>query len=300
MTMPYHRGERLVQERAGAVRQADHTARVVRPTIPDAAAMFLADQPMFILAAIDHDDRLWVTQISGPPGLVRVIGESTILVTALPAPDDPVTRILRGGGPVRVGTIAIELESRRRLRLNGSAELTEDGVRIRAEQVIANCPKYIQSRRPVSLSGQPAGPANRAARLSADLAERVTAADTFFVATADDEGNADASHRGGNPGFVEVISPTELRWPDYAGNSMFLTLGNLEVNPRAGLLLPHWETGGLLRLTGTAEVDWDPVHATSFPGAQRLIEFHIDEVVDTSHASPLRWSEPEYSRFNRS
>jgi uncharacterized protein len=138
--------------------------------------------------------------------------------------------------------------------------------------------------------------------LSRELSPRqrqlVTEADTFFITTADRAGNADASHRGGSQGFVQVLSPTLLRWPDYVGNAMFNTRGNLEVNPAAGLLFPDWRTGATLQLTGTARTDWEPSHAAAVPGAQRLVEFSVTDVVEIPGASPLRRGSPELSRFN--
>jgi predicted pyridoxine 5'-phosphate oxidase superfamily flavin-nucleotide-binding protein len=68
-------------------------------------------------------------------------------------------------------------------------------------------------------------------------------ADTFFIASSHRDGGADASHRGGNPGFVHVLNETKLIWPDYSGNGMFQTLGNLAIDPRAGLLFMDFESG---------------------------------------------------------
>jgi hypothetical protein len=123
-----------------------------------------------------------------------------------------------------------------------------------------------------------------------DQRKFIEGADTFFLATVHAHG-ADASHRGGNPGFVRVDSPGELRWRDYPGNSMFLTLGNLAVDPRAGLLFLGWESGAALQLTGTARTEFTE-------DGERTVRFTLTEVVETSAASPLRWSAPEYSPAN--
>ncbi|MYR93484.1 MULTISPECIES: pyridoxamine 5'-phosphate oxidase family protein [unclassified Streptomyces] len=201
--------------------------------------------------------------------------------------------------PVAIGMIGIEPATRRRMRMNGRAVRDGDGLRVELDQVISNCPKYIQKRdhRP-----DPATPLPRTAvdstELSPEQQRTLRAADTFFVATASDRGDADASHRGGNPGFVQVLSPRLLRWPDYAGNAMFLTLGNLELNPAAGLLVPDWETGTSLHLTGSARTVWDEEEVARTPGAQRIVEFEIAAVREIAAASPLRWTEPAYSRFN--
>jgi Pyridoxamine 5'-phosphate oxidase len=95
-----------------------------------------------------------------------------------------------------------------------------------------------------------------------------------------------------------VLGPRKLMWPDYVGNSMYMTLGNLELTPAAGLLFLDWEHGHTLRLTGQARVDWDPDRAAAVPGALRLIELDIHRVVQSDHVSPLRWSFGEYFRHN--
>jgi len=102
---------------------------------------------------------------------------------------------------------------------------------------------------------------------------------------------ADASHRGGNPGFVHATSPHELSWRDYPGNSMFLTLGNLAADARAGLLFLDWTSGTALQLSGRARTEFDAQ-------GERTVRFTVEGVVETPGASPLRWTAPEYSPAN--
>jgi predicted pyridoxine 5'-phosphate oxidase superfamily flavin-nucleotide-binding protein len=291
----YHRGELAAQQKAGLLDEAARLSAIVGTTITVAAGAFLAAQPMLVVGAADGADDVWATLLTGEPGFITITGPSTITVAAAPPAGDPLHRTL--GGPARIGMIVIEPGTRRRIRMNGVARPTADGLRIDLEQVYPNCPKYIQQRVPSRTPATPGTP-QLGSRLSAEEMGFVSATDTFFVATADLDGNADASHRGGNPGFLRALSPTHLRWPDYQGNSMFTTFGNLEVNPRAGLLLPDWSTGTLLHLTGTATVDWDPAHAGTVPGAERLVDFTVERVIRIDNASPLRWSDPQLSRFN--
>ena len=120
---------------------------------------------------------------------------------------------------------------------------------------------------------------------------------TFFIATGhrDPEESAtngmDASHRGGDPGFVAVEDPHTLSIPDYAGNNHYNTLGNLLLDPRAGLLFLDFEGGHTLQLTGRVELLWQPDAATlaRFPGARRLLRFHLDEAVELESALPIRF-----------
>ncbi|WP_340558557.1 pyridoxamine 5'-phosphate oxidase family protein [Streptomyces sp. GSL17-111] len=305
----YHRGEAAAQQRAGLTGQAALSLAAIGTEVPPVAERFLEQQPMIVVGAADGDGRLWASPLTGAPGFLTVPAPGSLSVDALPLAEDPLAEVLtdparRGPDAVPVGMIALEPATRRRMRVNGRAEARPGGLRVALDQVIANCPKYLQKRTHRLLD-----PAERKA---ADTGRRVThgtaltdaqqrtvkLADTFFVATASDRGDADASHRGGRPGFVRVLGPTLLRWPDYVGNAMLLTLGNLEVNPAAGLLFPGWEDGSALHLSGTARTVWDAAGSADVPGAQRMVEFSVTQVREITAASPLRWSDPEYSRFN--
>jgi hypothetical protein len=81
---------------------------------------------------------------------------------------------------------------------------------------------------------------------------------------------------------------------------MYMTLGNLDLDPRCGLLFLDWEHGRALHLSGRARIDWDAERAATVPGAQRMIDFDVDEVLDVEGTIPLRWSFGDYSRFNPS
>ncbi|GAA2470253.1 pyridoxamine 5'-phosphate oxidase family protein [Streptomyces thermolineatus] len=299
MTGPYHRGEREAHRRAGLGEEAEVSGRAIRDTVPPVAAAFLTTQRLLVAGAADSRGDVWATLLTGPAGFLRAPDERTLEIGARTAPDDPLASTL--AGPARVGMLAIEADTRRRMRMNGHARPDGDGLRVALDQVVANCPKYIQKRTPpeADAPGPHGGPARvrTGDRLTPEQQRLLAGADTFFVATADEDGHADASHRGGNPGFLQVLAPDRLRWPDYTGNAMLLTLGNLLVNPRAGLVVPDYATGSTLHLTGTAHTTWDP-GAAGIPGAQRLVDFTVTGVVELAGTLPAGWSPPAYSRFN--
>ena len=94
----------------------------------------------------------------------------------------------------------------------------------------------------------------------------------FFLATADSEARPDCSFKGGPPGFAQVVAPEELIFPDYDGNGMFKSLGNIAVNPHVGLLfISMGEQPRRLRVNGEAEVLRDDPRMASIPGAQLLV-----------------------------
>ncbi|MFD3703035.1 pyridoxamine 5'-phosphate oxidase family protein [Nocardia sp. NPDC058658] len=291
----FHSGEQAVQQRMGQAEVAARVGRSIRAEIPAVAASFLAEQSMVVLGAADPAGRLWAGPLTGPAGFVHAVDAMTVDIDTRPDDADPLAVALTGD--VEVGLIALQPQRRRRMRVNGTSAMRDGGLRITAEQVYANCPKYISRRqiREVSTPGSP-GPVRRGAALSASAVEMIAAADTFFIATSDVDGHADASHRGGNPGFLQVLSPTHLRWPDYRGNSMFMTLGNLVVQPRCGLLVADWSTGALLQITGRAELVWDTAVFTA--GAQCAVDFTVEEVIERPGALAVRWGPPELSPNN--
>ncbi|MFE4656561.1 pyridoxamine 5'-phosphate oxidase family protein [Streptomyces hydrogenans] len=289
MTTAYHHGSLAVQARLGVQQAAAHIAPSINPGIRPVAAAFLEAQPMLVLGAAAPDGRVWASLLTGEPGFARATGPHAVSVAGGLAPHDPLAEALATG--TAVGTIALDPRTRRRMRLNGTARPSARGLLIEAEQVFANCPKYLQKRE--LYGSDPAGPGTAAPRTGDALTEAqlaaVRAADTFFVATTGPDG-ADASHRGGNPGFVHAEGPRELLWRDYPGNAMFLTLGNLETDGRAGLLFLDWESGTTLQLSGRAK--------TVYRLEERFVRFRVDSVVETPAASPLRWSAPAYSPAN--
>jgi predicted pyridoxine 5'-phosphate oxidase superfamily flavin-nucleotide-binding protein len=252
---------------------------------------------MVVVGSTGADGRVWASLLTGEPGFLWVIDERTLRIDASPIPGDPLDENSKPG--MDVGLISIDLSSRRRMRLNGKAERRPEGLYVYAEQVYGNCPKYIQAREPRAASGSTSaepGTARRAETLTVDQRRLISSSDTFFVATVHPEGGADSSHRGGLPGFVRFLDEDTLAFPDYSGNNMFNTLGNIDANPNTGLLFLNFERGDTLQLSGEACVIWDPARSAEFAGAQRVVEFSIEEIVENT--VPLRWRFAAYSPFN--
>lgn len=118
----------------------------------------------------------------------------------------------------------------------------------------------------------------RSDRLADDVARFVEARDMFFISTTDADGFPECSYKGGDPGFVRVLDEHTLVFPVYDGNGMFLTLGNLAVQPRVGLLFVDFETGNRLRVNGEASVLFDDALVASYPGALCVVRVHARAV----------------------
>ena len=294
---PWHAGEKTLQEKVGvAERMEAFGQKVIRDYMPDQHRSFYHQLPFMVAASVDVLGRPWATLLEGPEGFVSSPDPRVLTIdTTLPA-DDPATPGLVAGQAV--GLLGIELHSRRRNRINGQIRQAVEGqLQVRVEQSFGNCPQYIQLRDYTRVA-EPAQARVDATTLDATCVSMIQAADTFFVASYVEQGDGqravDVSHRGGRPGFVKVEG-NRLIIPDYAGNLHFNTLGNLLVNPRAGLLFIDFRNGNVLQLCGRAEVLLDSPAIQAFEGAERLWTLEVEQAVWRPAAVSLRWAFKEYA-----
>jgi uncharacterized protein len=121
--------------------------------------------------------------------------------------------------------------------------------------------------------------------------------DMFFLATADEHGRPTCSYKGGDPGFVRVLDERTLAFPAYDGNGMFLSAGNVLVNPEVGLLFVSFPRGRRLRLQGTASISLEDPLAASWPGALFAVRVRAREVFPNCPRYIHRYELVERSRF---
>jgi uncharacterized protein len=296
-TPAFHTGERALQARAGSLeRLAEVGSRVIRSTMPDQHRIFFAQLPFIVTGSVDGAGQPWASVLAGPPGFLSAPAADRLQISARPGAGDPLGEALVAGAPV--GLLGIEPHTRRRNRANGRIATTDDqGFAVQVMQSFGNCPKYIRARQAEFMADWPAPEGIRRAPGLDDADRRlIAAADTFFIASAhpaaaddaDPAHGVDVSHRGGQPGFVRVDGYT-LTIPDLAGNAYFNTLGNLQVNARAGLLFIDFASGDLLWLAAATEIIHDGAELATFAGAQRLLRLRVREVRRQAAALPLRW-----------
>jgi hypothetical protein len=292
---PFHAGEQDVQERLGVRDIEDWASKVVRDFMPEEHRAFYTSLPFLVVAARDDRARSWVTILSGPEGFITSPDAKLLALNASPVRGDALEDAFVPGADI--GILGIELATRRRNRVNGQV-VTENSlakIAISVQQTFGNCPQYIREREWRRVEGEPAAAPAKSNSLTTLQRDWIASADTFFIASgyrAQGESAAfgmDASHRGGDRGFIRVDSENRLVFPDYAGNNHFNTIGNLVLDPRAGLLFVDFETGSLLQVTGRASIDWDSEAVVRIPGARRLVTIDIDEVIELPTALALRW-----------
>lgn len=310
-TSTFHRGEIAMQIRAGVRESARRVGGIVGETIPEAFADFLGDVRVVGIGAQDTQGRLWATLLTGPAGFVTARGpedaRDRLLVGAVPAAADALATRLSSpawiGAPV--GVTAMDPATRRRVRVNGllaRPSADSPGFAIEVREAYGNCPKYITAR-VAPEAGAPrvaatAAESRASSTLDAGQIALVQRVDMLFLATIGPDQRADASHRGGRPGFVHVRDEAHLVIPDYSGNRMFNSLGNLLVDPRIGLVFPDFQQGALLQVSGRADVNDDPQARARFPGAERVLDITIEQVNEVPGALPAHWRLLGYSPFD--
>jgi len=301
---PFHPGERAVQERLGVRDRIEKMGQnIIRDFMPEPHREFFEALPFVIVGSADAGGDLWASLLIGAPGFVHAPTPRSLRLHAEPLPKDPLLGNLRAGAAL--GLLGIELSTRRRNRLNGTVARVEgESVEVSVDQSFGNCKQYIQARSGgFAASAERRAPATEGAALSPSALELLARTDTAFIATSSSDvarrgsEGLDVSHRGGLPGFIRtetVAGVTRLTLPDYYGNFMFNTFGNLEVNPRAGFLALDFASGAVLSLTGSARVIWEGPEVAAVPGAERLLTFDVRRGLSWQGVlrdwSPARWA----------
>ncbi|MEN7548810.1 pyridoxamine 5'-phosphate oxidase family protein [Rapidithrix thailandica] len=300
----YHEGEKEVQRKAGEEIQANSNGRIVTDSIIKGAINFIEKQPMAIVSSADQQGKLWTSLLIGDLGFVSVPSPNRISFDRNMIYSDPNDVFFDNiESQPFLGSLFIELSTRRRFRVNGRARTDLDKIDVDIWEAYPNCPKYIQQRvvsTPEKFQKTVAGK-DFGTTFTAAISAWIASSDTLFVGSQSKDQRLDASHRGGQPGFVEVLDGQTLKIPDYRGNSMYNTLGNMVQNPNAGLLFIDFEQQKTLQLTGKAEVFFDQNSADDLSktgGTGRYWLFTVSDWVITHDHHTVHWEFMSYSPFN--
>lgn len=301
---PYHNGEIAVQEITDERDMAMMNGRVIEDHIPAGAIPFIAQQYYCVLGRMNKVGEIWSSFVTGDPGFASVSEDKKTVSLNFKSQDS-----LYNQSPVfdslqtedLIGCLFIELATRRRLRVNGVVKLWTDNILlINVHQAYPNCPKYIQRRTlQEQNSARPRIEHTSGNSFTDDIRKWISQADTFFVSSAHPDGSCDASHRGGEKGFIQLLSDDALRIPDYPGNSMFNTFGNFQLNPKAGLVFVDFDQNRQLQLTGNVKLDFNAEEVKSKTGGTgRWWEFKSKRWIISPLNKTFAWQLIDMSPFN--
>jgi predicted pyridoxine 5'-phosphate oxidase superfamily flavin-nucleotide-binding protein len=300
----YHAGEKEVQQLAGETAGAQSNGRIIKNEIIRGAVNFIEKQNTAYVTSVDAQGQVWVSLLVGDFGFAKVPHPQEVSFdkSLIYSSKEDIFYQNIAQNP-KVGSLFIELGSRRRFRVNGRVHATDTQMTLAIDEAYPNCPKYIQRR----IASVPESFDNTSPRiaqgntLTPAHSQWIAQADTFFVGSSSANAQLDASHRGGKSGFVELVDDHTLKIPDYAGNSMFNTLGNFAQNPQAGLLFVDFDKGATLQLTGKATLLFDQHSAEDQEktgGTGRFWLFEAKAWIETQHHHQVNWELLDYSPFN--
>lgn len=290
------------------------------------AAQQIQRFPLMALGTLDEQDRPWCTIWGGEAPFAQPVGKSVIGIrTMVDSKYDPVVQAIyqgRDDGEVikeegqgrMISGLSIHLEERNRVKLFGrmvAAALSgmgeeESGVGqvqlvVKIEQSLGNCPKYLNCKRISSMVPEPKL-IHEGVKLSVAGVELLAKADMFFISSMHAHEDMDLNHRGGPPGFVRIESNEDagavLVWPEYSGNNLYQTLGNLQTDPKAGLVVPNCETGDVLYLTGETEVIVGKEASKILSHSSLAVRFKVKGGRFVEKGLPFRGETTERSPYN--
>lgn len=305
MAMGWSEGEEKMHKLLQVPNQDNPTSAMLTPQ----ASFMLQRAPLLAIGTLDDQSRPWTALWGGAPGFSEPIGGGFVGTrTLVDSKYDPVVQALVGGaekgemlqpkdGGKMISGLAIDLVTRKRVKIAGKmaagtvreiAIETEDGTTLPAnapktqdqiqlvtkiEQSLGNCPKYLNQYelRPAMVTPKLI---SEGAALSPEARALIDKADMFFLSTATTS-DMDTNHRGGPPGFVRTISPTRIIYPEYSGNRLYQSLGNIQLNPLIGLTFPDYETGDILYTTGVAEILIGAAAAQVLPGTNLAVQINL-------------------------
>ncbi|KAH7381455.1 hypothetical protein DE146DRAFT_624251 [Phaeosphaeria sp. MPI-PUGE-AT-0046c] len=325
MAMPWSEGETRMHNLMRLPPMDNPTATMLTPQ----ASFMLQRGPLLAIGTLDSELRPWTTLWGGSPGFSGPLGGGFVGTrTLVDGAHDPVVEALVGdavdgemlqpkdGGKLLAG-LAIDLMTRKRVKIAGKMiagtvqdvdiEAEDGGTKgpttqkqiqlvTKIDQSLGNCPKYLNQYqlRPTIVESTLL---SRGSTLTDEGKRIVQASDMFFLTTSTEQ-DMDVNHRGGPPGFVRLISATELIYPEYSGNRLYQSLGNLQLNPKIGLIFPDYESGNVLYITGIATVLVGADAADLLPGSNLAVKTTITDSRLVQRGLPFRATRHTPSPYN--
>ncbi|KAK9772935.1 hypothetical protein SCAR479_10445 [Seiridium cardinale] len=307
------------------------------PTHPGLAPQYykrITNSPLVAFGTLDQLGRPWTTIWGGEVGFCRPIAQGVLGVnTKADSLFDPVVQetfavaaegsqereivdeqLVKPEGGKAMAALSIDLETRDRVKVAGRfiagavISQTDSGVgelqmAMQVEETLGNCPKYLNKKhitphtpRPQLLSQDSGLPLPQVA------VEVLQKADLFFISSKHGNGNMDVNHRGGPPGFMRLFrndsGAVTLVYPEYSGNRLYQTLGNLQKDPVAGLVVPDFETGNVLYVTGRTTTLIGDKAAAYLPRTKLAVKIDVEEARFVKDGLPFRGDVIDYSPYN--
>lgn len=256
----FHDGQLAVQRITGETEIAKSRIPMILSSIHPRAIPFIQHQVLVFPGSEDSKGNIWLSLLVGERGFIKIpsLQEIRLDLSKITSNREDIFFKNIESKPT-VGLLFHEAARRARYRAWGIASKEGDQLSFAIRMGYPSCPKHIQ-RELIEIpknSKIASSEYQNGTSLGKPEKDWIRNAHTFFIATQTKKGDIESSHRGGDPGFIEIQENGLLRVPDYLGNSMFSTLGNIYENPKAALLFVDYKKGETLQLSGKAALQFD-------------------------------------------
>ncbi|WP_435625704.1 pyridoxamine 5'-phosphate oxidase family protein [Flagellimonas sp.] len=300
----FHEGELAVQRKLGREKEASRLKRMIAPVIFPGMVPFIELQTVIFVGSTDVSGQPWSSVLYGDLGFLKVLDRTELLINPekIKSPKSDVFFRNIEVNP-EIGFLFIQHESRTRFRVNGHVTKENGILKVQVVESYGNCPKYIQAGKLILDNAHNADSSlvSEGTVLGPAELDLISRSNTFYVSSRNKDGRMDTSHRGGNDGFVSITTDGTLMIPDYPGNNLFNTLGNIHQYPKTGLLFMDHETGTVLQLVGEAEILYgrDSEKELAISGDTGVFwEFRTTNWIHTEGHYRGAWELYTYSPFN--
>lgn len=294
----------------------------------------VAESPIVALGTLDSDGNIWTALWGGEKGFARPVAKNVLALQSLvDVEGDPFVGSLlplkngdgdgdgvikpEGDGKMMSG-LSVDLGTRDRVKLAGRllvASLDNKGgsagdkrkvreiqIAMTVDEGLGNCPKYMNRK---EIRAHVPNPemvvVKQGSRLPDEAVRLINKADMMFLSSTNGR-TMDTNHRGGPAGFIRVLSNEDgeivLVYPEYSGNQLYQSLGNLQVNPRVGIVVPDYETSDVLYLTGETQLLVGTAAATVMPHCKVAVKIVVKEARFVKDGLPFRGDSLEQSPYN--
>lgn len=300
----YHAGQLAIQKKTGEEEIANRRLPKFQSTLHERSVRFIERQVLAFLGSEDASGDIWISLLVGERGFIHIPSLKEVkfdLSKVISNQSDIFFKNIETN-PI-VGLLFHEAAKRSRYKAWGIARKEEDQVSFDITMGYKSCPKFIQREKiEVPEDSKSVSPAyQNGTTLGTSEREWISSAHTFFIATQTKKGEIETSHKGGNPGFIEIQENGVLRIPDYFGNSIYNTLGNIYENPKAALLFVDYKKGETLQITGKAALEFDQnsaddLHKSGDTG--RFLTFETKQWIRTKDHHKVNTRFVDFSKFN--
>ncbi|KAK4128548.1 hypothetical protein N657DRAFT_639027 [Parathielavia appendiculata] len=322
----WHPGERAVHSLLKVPTSSRRNPTAVG--LPASYAHRVTVSPLLAVGTLDDQGQPWTSLWGGERGFTQPVAQGLLgMQSIVDKAHDPVIRALMGTAADEevfqpdddriMSGLSIDLESRDRVKLAGKMlvgtvagqahndTIGEAQIAMIVQESMGNCPKYINKK---AIRAHIPSPqlVSSSLPLPPEALALIEQADMFFLSSTNGE-TMDTNHRGGQAGFVRVLSNSPagssdggvaLIYPEYSGNRLYQTLGNLHTNPLVGIVIPDFTTSDVLYLTGSTELLVGPAASSVMPHTNLAVKITVTSAVLVKDSLPFRGTAGEPSPYN--